>query len=134
LAQSLSADEFADVEVQLSKDFAWLLPRDPAVEARRWRAAGLIADPADRDLRPRRRLSRPPDYQEAPVQDHATPCSQSQIGPLSHLRLQETAQVEIAVALSVIVRSGPARTAVNGTVVARRQDDVARSLAVVATG
>ena len=57
MAQSLSADEFADVEVQLSKDFAWLLPRDPAVEARRWRAAGLIADPADRDLRPRRRLS-----------------------------------------------------------------------------
>jgi len=27
LAQTLSADEFADVEAQLSKDFAWLLPR-----------------------------------------------------------------------------------------------------------
>jgi hypothetical protein len=48
-----------------------------------------------------------------------TPCLQSQIGPVGHLRLQETAQVEVAVALSVIVRWGPARTAVNGTVVAR---------------
>jgi hypothetical protein len=49
----------------------------------------------------------------------AISCLQSQIGPVSHLRLQETAQVEVAVALPVIVRWGPARTAVNGTVVAR---------------
>jgi hypothetical protein len=48
-----------------------------------------------------------------------TPCSQSQIGPIGHLRLRETAEVEVAVALSVIVRWEPARTAVNGTVVAR---------------
>ena len=37
MAQILSADEFADVQAQLSKDFAWLLLRDPAVEVRRWR-------------------------------------------------------------------------------------------------
>jgi len=37
LAQTVSADEFADVQAQLSKDFARLLPRDPAVEVRRWR-------------------------------------------------------------------------------------------------
>jgi hypothetical protein len=49
----------------------------------------------------------------------ATSCLQSQIGPVDHLRLQETAQVEVAVALSVVVRWGPAGTAVNGTVVAR---------------
>jgi uncharacterized protein (DUF2267 family) len=32
LAQTLSADEFADVEAQLPKEFAPLLPRGPAVE------------------------------------------------------------------------------------------------------
>jgi hypothetical protein len=48
-----------------------------------------------------------------------TTCLQSRIGPLGHLRLHETAQVEVAVAVSVIVRWGLARTAVNGTVVAR---------------
>jgi hypothetical protein len=37
LAQTVSADEFADVQAQLSKDFVWLLPRDPAVEVRCWR-------------------------------------------------------------------------------------------------
>lgn len=37
MAQTVSADEFADVQAQLSKDFARLLPRDPAVEVRRWR-------------------------------------------------------------------------------------------------
>jgi hypothetical protein len=49
-----------------------------------------------------------------------TPCLQSQIGPVRYLRRQGTAQVEPAVALSVIVRRGPARTAVNGTLVARQ--------------
>ena len=28
MAQTLSADEFADLWAQLSKDFAWLLPRE----------------------------------------------------------------------------------------------------------
>ena len=28
MAQTLSADEFADLQAQLSKDFAWLLPRE----------------------------------------------------------------------------------------------------------
>jgi hypothetical protein len=48
-----------------------------------------------------------------------TPCLQSQIGPVRHLRRWRTAQVEVAVALSMIVRWGPVKTAVNGTVVAR---------------
>jgi hypothetical protein len=48
------------------------------------------------------------------------PCLQSQIGLVRYLRRQGTAQVEPAVALSVIVRRGPARTAVNGTLVARQ--------------
>ena len=48
-----------------------------------------------------------------------TPCLQSQIGGGRHLRSWGAAQVEGAVALSVVVRSGPIMTAVNGTVVAR---------------
>jgi hypothetical protein len=48
-----------------------------------------------------------------------TPCSQSQIGRGRHLREQGTAPVEAVSALSVVVRSGPVRTAVNGTLVAR---------------
>jgi hypothetical protein len=51
--------------------------------------------------------------------DQSTPCSQSQIGPDPHLRQQRTAQVEAALALSVVIRLGPAMTAVNGTLVAR---------------
>ena len=49
-----------------------------------------------------------------------TPCLQSQIGQDCHLRRWRMAQVDAAVALSVAVRWGPAGTAVNGTVVARR--------------
>jgi hypothetical protein len=48
-----------------------------------------------------------------------TPCSQSQIGPVGYLQRRGTALVELVVALSVIVRWGPVKTAVNGTVVAR---------------
>ena len=48
-----------------------------------------------------------------------TPCSQSQIGQDRHLQRHEAAQVDAASALSVIVRWRPARTAVNGTLVAR---------------
>src|SRR5919106_5847998 len=50
----------------------------------------------------------------------STPCLQSQIQQDRHLRRQRTAQVEAAVALAVVVRWGPVRTGVNGTVVARR--------------
>jgi hypothetical protein len=49
----------------------------------------------------------------------ATPCLQSQIGLCCHLRGWRTALVEAALALSVVARSGPLRTLVNGTVVAR---------------
>jgi hypothetical protein len=49
-----------------------------------------------------------------------TTCLPSQIGPVRYLRRQRTAQVEPSVALSVIVRRGPARTAVNGTLAARQ--------------
>jgi hypothetical protein len=61
-------------------------------------------------------------------QHHLTTCLQSQIGEDHYLRKQGTAQVEAAVALSVVVRSGPVRTAVNGTLVARpvRTDPVHR--------
>jgi hypothetical protein len=48
-----------------------------------------------------------------------TPCLQSQFGRGRHLRRSEAAQVTAAVPLSVAVRSRPAMTAVNGTVVAR---------------
>jgi hypothetical protein len=51
--------------------------------------------------------------------DRPTPCLQSRFGPARHLRWQGTAQVKAAVALPVIVRWGPVRTAPNGTVVAR---------------
>jgi hypothetical protein len=49
----------------------------------------------------------------------ATPCSQSRIGRSCHLRGRRTAQVEPASWLSVVVRWGPFRTAVNGTLVAQ---------------
>jgi hypothetical protein len=51
--------------------------------------------------------------------DQPTPCSQSQFGRCCHLRGRGTAQVEAASWLSVVVRSGPFRTAVNGTFAAR---------------
>jgi hypothetical protein len=49
----------------------------------------------------------------------ATPCSQSQFGLRCHLRGWRPALVERATALSVVVRWGPFRTSVNGTLVAR---------------
>jgi hypothetical protein len=49
----------------------------------------------------------------------ATPCSQGQIGRCCDLRGRGTAQVEATSWLSVVVRSGPFKTAVNGTLVAR---------------
>jgi hypothetical protein len=48
-----------------------------------------------------------------------TPCSQSQIEQDHDLRRQGAVQVQAAFGLSVVVRSGPVRTAVNGTLVAR---------------
>jgi hypothetical protein len=48
-----------------------------------------------------------------------TPCLQSQIGLHRYLRRQRTLQVVDTVVLSVSVRSGPVKTAVNGTLVAR---------------
>jgi hypothetical protein len=48
-----------------------------------------------------------------------TPCLQSQIGQVRCLGRRGSALVEAALALSVVVRSGPVRTAVNGTLVAR---------------
>jgi hypothetical protein len=48
-----------------------------------------------------------------------TPCLQSQIGRFAHVRGWGTAQVAATSALSVVVRWGPFRTAVNGTLVAR---------------
>jgi hypothetical protein len=48
-----------------------------------------------------------------------TPCSQSQIGRCPYLRRRGSAQVEAASWLSVVVRSEPFRTAVNGTLAAR---------------
>ena len=52
-------------------------------------------------------------------QSSLTTCLQSQIGRDRHLRRQGMAQVEGIIVLSVIVRSGPLRTAVNCTLVAR---------------
>jgi hypothetical protein len=51
--------------------------------------------------------------------DQATPCLQSQFGRCWDLRVWGTAQVGPGSCLSVVVRSGPFRTAVNGTRVAR---------------
>jgi hypothetical protein len=48
-----------------------------------------------------------------------TPCLQSQIGRGDHLWTLAMAQVMAAVGLSVAVCWGPARTGVNGTLVAR---------------
>jgi hypothetical protein len=56
-----------------------------------------------------------------------TPCSQSQIGGDRHLRSWGAGQVEGAVALSVVVRSGPIITAVNSTVVARPEDNLGKA-------
>jgi hypothetical protein len=52
--------------------------------------------------------------------DQPTPCLQSQIGRDRYRRRQGTAQVEAAMVLSVVVRWGPVRTTLNGTVVARQ--------------
>jgi hypothetical protein len=65
--------------------------------------------------RPRRTRVRQGDHSLA----RPTPCSQSQFGHCCHLRGRGTAQAEAASWLSVVVRSGPFRTAVNGTLVAR---------------
>jgi hypothetical protein len=48
-----------------------------------------------------------------------TPCLQSQIGDDRDLGSQGMVQVEPALALSVVIRSGPVMTVVNGTLVAR---------------
>jgi hypothetical protein len=48
-----------------------------------------------------------------------TSCLQSQIGRDRHLQRGDAAHVDAASALSVVVRSGPVETAVNGTPVAR---------------
>jgi hypothetical protein len=94
LAQTVSADEFADVQAQLSKDFVWLLPRDPAVEVRCWRCCwtGSRTGPAVTSTRRSSSgvvlmvASPDPPTTKATLQDHATPCSQSQIGRDHHLR------------------------------------------------
>ena len=49
-----------------------------------------------------------------------TPCSQSQIGQKNYLGKRRTAEVTTVVVLSVVVRSGPVRTVVNGRLVARQ--------------
>jgi hypothetical protein len=49
----------------------------------------------------------------------ATPCSQSWIGQDPCLGRESAAQVTAAVVLSVVVRLGPIRTFVDGTLVAR---------------
>ena len=49
----------------------------------------------------------------------STPCLQSQIGRGSDLRHSLAPQVRTLVALSAVIRWGPVRTAVNGTLVAR---------------
>lgn len=49
-----------------------------------------------------------------------TLCSQSQIGAVCHLRRRPTKQVEGTEVLSMVVRPGPGRTVVNGTLVARQ--------------
>ena len=58
--------------------------------------------------------------------DEATSCSQSQIGQDCDLRRKRTVQVGEALTLSVVVRWEPVRTAVNGTLVARPHEDLAR--------
>jgi uncharacterized protein (DUF2267 family) len=58
LAQALSADEFADVQAQLLKDFASLLPRGPAVEVLPLEELlDRVADRAGRDLDGARRAT-----------------------------------------------------------------------------
>jgi hypothetical protein len=53
------------------------------------------------------------------VKANKTSRSQSQIGQDRNPRRQGTAQAEADLALSVLVRSGPIGTGVNGTLVAR---------------
>ena len=53
--------------------------------------------------------------------------------PLHLLLDWRAAQVEGAVALSVVVRSGPIMTAVNGTVVARPEDNLGMPVAAGST-
>jgi hypothetical protein len=62
-----------------------------------------------------------------------TTCLQSQIGQDRHLRSWGTAHIEGAVALSVVVRSGPIMTAGNCTVVARPEDNLGRPVAAGST-
>jgi hypothetical protein len=60
-----------------------------------------------------------------------TACLQSQIGRHRHLWTQRTVQVVASPGLSVVVRSGPVETAVNGTLVARPVRTICHSLASV---
>ena len=63
----------------------------------------------------------------------ATSCLQSQIGQDRYLGAQGSPQVAVGLALSVVVRSGPAMTGVNGTVVARTTRTTFMGLASVGT-
>jgi hypothetical protein len=51
--------------------------------------------------------------------DHRSPACKARLGEVVTCEVGGAAQVEGAVALSVVVRSGPIMTAVNGTVVAQ---------------
>ena len=67
----------------------------------------------------RERPDRPVGHGKAEAPRPSITCLQSQIGEVVTCEVEGAAQVEGAVALSVVVRSGPIMTAVTGTVVAR---------------
>jgi hypothetical protein len=80
-----------------------------------------VADAVRRFRSPRDQGPHRPAGHGKPIQacNQSTTCLQSQIGRDRYVRRQGTARVEAAVALSVVVRSGPIGTAVNGMLVAR---------------
>ena len=59
--------------------------------------------------------------------------SKARLGEVVTCEVGGAAQVEGAVALSVVVRSGPIMTAVNGTVVARPEDNLGMPVAAGST-
>ena len=77
MVQTLSADEFADLQAQLSKDFAWLLPResgrrDPPLEVLLDRVADASGAPVLRDQGP---IGRPGTARPMKAATPCIPCS-----------------------------------------------------------
>jgi hypothetical protein len=81
----------------------------------------------------RERPDRPVGHGKADAPRPSITCFKARLGEAVTCQVGGAAQVEGAVALSVVVRSGPIMTAVNGTVVARPEDNLGMPVAAGST-